>query len=284
MLNLQTTEWCVVRRAATVLRAHRLIPALSDATLALFAPDITIAPFVELYLPARTVSYDAESIRAPKDYARLVARFAAATRGEWTAENLDARMETGAQTTRIAFDFAGAPVQWQIPRLGDWAHSAFDAALARFAADALNGRFVRLPTLDQTTAWVYLENAAARDFQNALGLTSDEIIYLLGRVWATSDALCAITVREFLAQHGLAEINRLGRGGQTPLNVAVTSALQGKRFADEFVTFFVEQGARVDVADRTGKTARDLAETHPALAKRFAQLERNTRATHVPTK
>ncbi|GCE27670.1 hypothetical protein KDA_31540 [Dictyobacter alpinus] len=123
--------------------------------------------------PQRLVWFDAEMDDSA--YEDLVRRFAAATSGEWSPEQVEysvnADKNVGDFHCTLDVDVRGAAIhgEWTTPSL-KWVANDFLDLIEHIAQTHLSGGFVAIPMHDQTMLFAYLPHSCVRDLAALLDL------------------------------------------------------------------------------------------------------------------
>jgi len=169
------------RDLIAVLARHGFAPGemLAEAQPHVAAGDITLLLMSLAGENAgRIVVYDDEAIYDAADLAQVLRWNVAATRGEWVAEDVEARLaDTGLRHGRsgwaeieafLGFTTAGERHEWRFEQSSDWVSPEFYQLRDSFAAANLPGRFLGVATGDQCHCSVYLPHAAVVQIDQVL--------------------------------------------------------------------------------------------------------------------
>lgn len=182
---LEAHGWCDASASEPVPALETLESPKDWAKIVLKS---ALCPFGELpaglltRFAAGVVYYDREMIYREDDYARLTDEFTEATSGQWRLANLSSSYVPVdgvplCDTTAVNFDHDGRHFRWQFSgTCSDWVQAQFEGYVSEFAEQHLPGRFINLPTFDQTAEWLYLPAQVVEDLRSAV-------------CWPSADAL-----------------------------------------------------------------------------------------------
>jgi hypothetical protein len=161
-----------ITQVADLLARWRLLP--TNTLHALRVPEAgdgvlaSVAAAICQLLPERIVAHEAAAVVDAESYAELVRRYAAATCGAWQPLGLRSALDLLDGEAMVEFDHDGERVRWRFAQPTETVSLDFTHLVNSFAATALGGAFVSLPTKDEQTLAIYLPESAAAELSTLL--------------------------------------------------------------------------------------------------------------------
>lgn len=236
------------KKIITIMAKHGLV----DPAEALPPDDTASLPkLFQSLCPERFLMYDSECIAEPTAYLAILDGYSRITCGQWEVDDTSISGDTTTDL-HLSFKSFGECCEWVIPQAGsDYVSEHFVESIEEFAEKRLKGKFIHLPTGDQTLVCVYLPTAAAKQVLKLIDaqLSVDRVCewILRGDSRIHTDAFA----------HGLTvhpEIfDQRSRSGDTVLTAAIVAG------DERFTTFIMDLGANLRLLGRNNWTPRQLA-------------------------
>jgi len=237
-----------IRDIAQLLKEHGVIPEVVGSQVADAEELPLLGNVLRTLAPDRVLFEDAECIYQDEDLVALLAATVHTTGGDWTPQEIHARLDREENLATIEFDANGDPHRMEFEQYGDYINDGFFESLNQYAAVNLPGRFFKYSSLWQQFYLVYLPEPAATDLHQLLqefAPSSDELAEFVTSAdkWTEKGYTGWYLAREVLRDMNLRHINEPTKSGDYVISRLRTLANHGSDWAIELEGEIIGLGA-----------------------------------------